>query len=148
MTARSAAKAPDCRILLVEDDEANLLVATTLLEIFGYEFHAVQSGLEAVERVKTGFYQIIIMDVRLKGIDGLEAARRIRNFESATGHAPVQILCVTAYAMTGEKERCVEAGMDDYLSKPFNIDILQDKLAALRSKAQIAAAAPRRLVNS
>ena len=127
-----------CRVLLVEDDDANLMVAETLLQIFGYDVDVARNGAEAVEKAKTGRYAIAIMDMRMQLLDGLEATRRIRRHERKTGATPLQIIAVTANALVGEAEHCRAAGMDDYLAKPYRAPELQHKLATLRHKAALA----------
>ena len=119
------------RILLVEDNAANLLVAITLLEMFGYEFDVAQTGYEAVEKAKSGLYKIIIMDMRMPDINGIEITRLIRDYECSQNKVPTKILCVTADALVGDNERCLTAGMNDYLAKPYQPEELQQKLAML-----------------
>ncbi|MDB5478597.1 MAG: response regulator receiver protein [Alphaproteobacteria bacterium] len=118
---------PD-HILLVEDDPANLLVASTLLETFGYPFDIATSGYEAVEKADRCFYPVIIMDMRMPDISGLQATSLIRENERKPGRHASKIICVTANALIGEHERCIASGMDDYLSKPYKLEELRDKL--------------------
>ena len=124
-----------CFVLLAEDDPANAMVSGALLEMLGYDYHHVADGLDLLARAKTGFYHVLIVDMRLTRMDGIEATRLIREFEAKTGHRRLEILCVTANAMAGERERCLAAGMDDYLSKPFDVNALRQKLAVLAEKS-------------
>ncbi len=122
------------RILVAEDDAANAMVAEELLTIFGYQADIVFNGIDAVSLAKTGLYSIIMMDVRMHDLDGFEATRRIRKHEQETGSKPVSILCVTAYAFINDRIKCLEAGMDDYLAKPYKIDELELKLSQMAKR--------------
>jgi chemotaxis family two-component system sensor kinase Cph1 len=115
-------------ILLVEDYKANVLVATALLEEFGYDYIVANNGQEAVQFVKTQSFDLILMDVQMPGIDGFEATHFIREWEKnqAGGHRP--IIGMTAHALKGDRERCIAAGMDDYIAKPFHPDEFKSKL--------------------
>jgi len=112
-------------ILLVEDYEANILVATMILENFGYHYEIARNGQEAVERFSPGKYSIILMDVEMPVTDGYDTTRHIREFEKAKNSVPVPIIALTAHAIMGDRERCITAGMDDYIAKPFTPDQLQ-----------------------
>lgn len=117
-------------ILLVEDYPANVLVATTLLEDFGYSFDVATTGDEAVNKIKQGRFDVALMDVELgDAMSGLEATRHVREWEEA-GNAlqRLPIIAMTAHALAGDREKCLQAGMDDYISKPFDADELQAKL--------------------
>jgi CheY-like chemotaxis protein len=106
------------RVLLAEDNPINQKLAVTLLQKAGYSVDAVESGTHAVEKAKAGGYNAILMDVQMSEMDGFEATHLIRAWEHETGaHTP--IIAMTAHALSGDRERCIEAGMDDYLSKPL-----------------------------
>jgi two-component system, sensor histidine kinase and response regulator len=104
------------KLLLVEDNVVNQRVAGRLLEKAGYELEIAENGRIAVERASQGGYDAILMDCQMPEMDGFEATRRIRVIEG--GERRVPIIAMTAGAMHGDRDRCVEAGMDDYLSKP------------------------------
>ena len=127
------------RVLLVEDYAANILVATTFLEHFGYAYDLAKDGREAVEKAKTGNYVAALMDVQMYGMNGFEATRLIREHEKQTGKPRMLIIGMTAHALAGDRERCLSTGMDDYISKPFNHETLSKKLALAREMIQEAA---------
>ncbi len=116
------------RILLVEDYVANILVATTILESFGYECEVAQSGREAISKLEYESFDVILMDVQMYGMDGFETTQHIRQKEAQENRTPIPIIAMTAHAMIGDKEKCLAAGMNDYISKPFNPKELQEKI--------------------
>ena len=112
-------------VLLVEDHEANVLVATTLLKEFGYQIAVAGNGLEALERARTESFAAVLMDIQMPGMDGLEATRLIREHERAAHRAPVPIIGMTAHARGSDREQCRDAGMNAYLPKPFKPEDLR-----------------------
>ena len=110
------------RILLAEDGIVNQRVAVLMLESRGHEVTVVKNGREAVEVYKHGAFDLVLMDVQMPEMDGLAATRAIRGLES--GIARIPIIAMTAHAMRGDRERCLESGMDDYLSKPIQAQLL------------------------
>jgi two-component system, sensor histidine kinase and response regulator len=119
------APTPDRRlnVLLAEDNPVNRQLVTTLLKKRGHDVHAVEDGYAAVEADSAARYDVIVMDVQMPRMSGLEASVSIRARERGTvRHVP--ILALTAHAMQGDRERCLNAGMDGYLTKPINVDDL------------------------
>ena len=114
------------RILAAEDNLINQLVVTEELKALGYEVTPVGNGLEAVEAVKTGRYDLVLMDCQMPVLDGYEAAQRIRQLAGSPGRIP--IVALTAHALREDLERCLAVGMNDYLTKPFREDSLRQKL--------------------
>ena len=115
-------------ILLVEDNEVNLKVAEKLIQYIGYPFDFAMNGQEAFEKVKQNRYRMILMDCQMPVMDGYKCTAKIRDFETAAGLNRTPILAMTANAMMGDREKCLDAGMDDYMSKPLNRYILEKTL--------------------
>lgn len=110
------------RVLVVDDVDANRLLAQALLRRFGHESELATSGLEAVQKAIAGRFDVVLMDVQMRDLNGLETARRIRE---RLGAAAPRIIAITANALPGDRERCLAAGMDDYLSKPIQLEALR-----------------------
>lgn len=115
-------------ILLVEDYKANVLVATALLEEFGYEYTVASNGREAIQLIRQKPFDLVLMDVQMPGLDGFEATRAVRLDEMNNGHRRVPIIGVTAHVLAGDRERCLSAGMDDYIAKPFHPEEFRHKI--------------------
>jgi CheY-like chemotaxis protein len=115
------------RILIADDNPVNCRLAMLLLEKAGHRIDMVEDGAAAVEAVRRGDYDLVLMDVQMPGLDGLAATRRIRELEVAKAGVPV--VAITANAMTGDDDRCLAAGMNDYITKPFDRARLLAKVA-------------------
>jgi CheY-like chemotaxis protein len=109
-------------ILLVEDHKINQKLALTLLDRMGYSVDLAQDGHEAVAAAARTAYALVLMDMQMPGMDGLEATRIIRARAGPNQHVP--IVALTANAMQSDREACMAAGMDDFLSKPFSRELL------------------------
>ena len=110
-------------ILLAEDNIINQKVAARILEKKNHSVKVVSNGEEAVKAVSNGSFDVVLMDIQMPVLDGLEATKKIRSME--LDHlANIPIVALTAHAMNGDRERFIEAGMDDYSSKPFNAEEL------------------------
>jgi PAS domain S-box-containing protein len=121
-------------ILIVEDHEANIMVASAFLESLGYDYDVARNGTDALKKIKSLQYDLALMDVQMPGLNGYETTQLFRNEEKNGEKRRLPIIGVTAHAMLGEKERCLSAGMDDYMSKPFNLLDLRHKIEALMGK--------------
>ena len=124
------------RILLADDNAVNQKLVTRVLEKFGHVATVVNDGREAVEAARLGCFDLILMDVEMPEVDGFEATALIRATEHSRRRVP--IIAMTAHAMSGDRQRCLDAGMDDYLSKP----IARNELAAMLTKFVPAGCAP------
>jgi CheY-like chemotaxis protein/HPt (histidine-containing phosphotransfer) domain-containing protein len=116
------------RILLAEDNITNQQVALGILKKLGLRADAVADGTEAIRSLETIPYDLVLMDVQMPEVDGFEATRRIRDPRSAVLHHGIPIIAMTAHAMQGDRERCLEAGMDDYVTKPISPEALAEAL--------------------
>jgi CheY-like chemotaxis protein len=136
-TLQGANDAPSgLRILMAEDNAINQRVGKLILQKAGYDIDLVADGSEAIEAHRLKPYDLILMDCQMPIMDGFEASRHIRSMNDQV--QPI-IIAVTANALVGERERCLNAGMDDYLSKPFQAH----QLIAIVRKWAIAAKLPR-----
>jgi len=115
------------RILVAEDNLVNQRVVLGLLAKLGHHADAVRNGLEAVKAVESGTYDVVFMDCQMPELDGFEATRRIRRLSGTCARVP--IVALTANAMQGDRERCLDVGMNDYVTKPVDVGRL---LAALQ----------------
>jgi len=115
------------RILLVEDNAVNQKLALRLLSQMGYRADVAANGLEAIQAVERQPYDVILMDVQMPEMDGLEATRQICARWPGIKHP--RIIAMTASAMQGDREACLEAGMDDYVSKPIRVEELVASLS-------------------
>jgi PAS domain S-box-containing protein len=130
---RDAARpsAPALRLLVAEDNAVNRQLALALLRKLGYEADVVENGREALNAVEREAYDVVLMDVQMPELDGLEATARIRDSLGSEGPT---IIAMTANAMEGDRDECLAAGMDDYLSKPIRPDELARALARCRPR--------------
>jgi two-component system, sensor histidine kinase and response regulator len=133
------------RVLVAEDNEVNQVLAVKLLEMRGHTVVVAENGREALTALESQPFDVILMDVQMPEMDGLAATAAIRQGEMQTG-AHIPIVALTAHAMKGDRERCLEAGMDAYVTKPLRAQQLFDVLAdvvSMNNPLPAAAAAPR-----
>ncbi len=131
--ARALPGSQEARLLLVEDNSINRDVAEVALETLGYGVDMAVNGQDAVDRVMHAWqqgqpYRLVLMDCQMPVLDGYRATERIRQWEQESGSTPVIIIAMTANAMEGDRSKCLAAGMNDYLSKPVQLEVLQRKL--------------------
>lgn len=120
------ARTSSARVLAVDDNAANLKLIVTLLSSLGVQVDGVDSGEAALDALRQADYDLVFMDIQMPGIDGLEATRRIRQQEAPMRHIP--IIALTAHALAEERQAMMDSGMDDYLTKPVDEDLLQRTL--------------------
>ncbi len=115
----------DIKILIAEDNRVNQRVALRLLEILGYSADVVETGVEALAAIKHQHYDVILMDMRMPDMGGVEATRQIRQLSQ---HQDVWIIAMTANVTPSDRKLCLSAGMDDYLRKPIKREALSGAL--------------------
>ncbi len=116
------------RVLLVEDNRVNQVVACKVLGLLGCDVRVAGNGVEGVAAVREEEFDVVLMDVQMPEMDGYEATARIRELEDAVSPADIPIIAMTANAMKGDREKCLEAGMNDYITKPIDTAALAGKL--------------------
>ncbi|MDB5490688.1 MAG: sensor hybrid histidine kinase [Micavibrio sp.] len=119
----------DRNVLIVEDYEPNVLVVASMLEGLGYSYETAQNGFEALRKFGQNQYDVILMDLQMHELDGLEATRMIRKIEMEKNITKTPIVAMTAHVRDQDKNKCFEAGMDDFIPKPFDPALLAQKLA-------------------
>jgi PAS domain S-box-containing protein len=137
---REPVVAAGARILVAEDNEINQMVVQEVLTRSGFTCDLVGNGREAVAAVASGRYQVVLMDCQMPEMDGFEAARQIRLDEQREGRARLPVIALTANAIKGDREKCLDAGMDNYLSKPLNPVKLVDMIRSFLKEAPAAPA--------
>jgi PAS domain S-box-containing protein len=115
-------------ILVVEDLEPNVIVLTYMLDDLGYTYYVAPNGMEAIRAMEEHAFRAVLMDIQMPGMDDYEATRRLRELERQRGAVRTPIIAVTAHAMQRDRERALKAGMDDFMSKPFKPEQLQQTL--------------------
>jgi signal transduction histidine kinase/CheY-like chemotaxis protein len=124
-----------CAVLLAEDEPVNRMAVTAYLEKLGFGAVGVENGAEALRALEQGEFGLVLMDIQMPVMDGVEAIRAIRRGEAGEGNAGVPILALTAFAMAGDREIFLEAGADDYLPKPVDLDRLLGAMNRLLAEA-------------
>jgi CheY-like chemotaxis protein len=118
----------NARILIAEDNPTNREVLLAILGLLGYTANAVEDGRAAVRALRSADYDIVLMDCEMPELDGYEATRLIREPATGARNSKVPIVALTASAMPGDRERCIQAGMDDYIPKPVEPERISDLL--------------------
>jgi len=133
---QDATHAASARVLLVEDNAVNQLVALGQLRRLGHECIVAARGSEAIDAIRDGSFDLVLMDCQMPDMDGYEATRRIRQMGGTAGRTPV--IAMTAHALPGEREKCLSAGMNDYLAKPVSLEQLGAVIRLWASKPSTA----------
>ena len=119
----------DIKVLIVEDNEVNQLVLKSFVKKMGFQSDSAMNGQEAVDLISKQNYSIILMDCQMPVMDGFDATKAIRKILGWNNRIP--IIAVTANAMEGDRDRCLQSGMDDYLKKPVSMDRLRTSMEKL-----------------
>ncbi|MEW4487621.1 response regulator [Thalassoglobus sp. JC818] len=122
-----------CRVLLAEDNLVNQKLAVGILNKLNCEVTVAETGIEAIDKWQKAEFDVILMDIQMPDLDGLQATQQIRALEAEDKHLP--IIAMTAHAMSGDREKCLAAGMDDYLSKPVRVGELREKLSSIMNSS-------------
>jgi CheY-like chemotaxis protein len=123
------------RVLVVEDNAANLKLTVRLVERLGYRADIASNGAEAISMIEQFEYDAVLMDCQMPEMDGYEATKEIRKTETSRRHLP--IVAMTADALSGDRERCLAAGMDDYISKPVKLHVVAAVLGRWLSRSTV-----------
>ena len=129
-TASKEVAIKNVNVLLVEDNAMNQLLAQKVLGDWGWKVETVENGIEAIEKVRATDFDVVLMDIQMPEMDGYEATKQIRNNIPAP-KCNVPIMAMTAHVMPSEEDRCYKAGMNAYISKPFDTKALYEKIAKL-----------------
>lgn len=119
------------RVLVVDDYKANTIIAGAYLDRFGYLHDICSSGFEAIKKATSGLYDIVLMDIQMPTMDGIEATGHIRSFEKQHKRPAVPIIAMTSHYLVADRDLCLNAGMDDYILKPFDPVLLKDAIERL-----------------
>ena len=125
-------------ILLAEDNPVNALLAMTMMQQIGLTIKHVENGQQAIDEVKNNLYKLVLMDMHMPVMDGYKATQGIRQWEEDSGLAAIPIIALTANALAGDKEKCLSAGMSDYLPKPIKQKVLQQVVSKWAEKEAVA----------
>jgi CheY-like chemotaxis protein len=117
------------RILLVEDEFINRTLAVTVLEREGWLVSVAENGKQALQLLESDNFYVVLMDIQMPEMNGYETTIAIRNREQGDKHLP--IIAMTAYAVKGDREKCLASGMDGYISKPIKLDRLREEIEAV-----------------
>ncbi len=123
------------RVLLADDDEVTRFSTSKMLEFAGYEVRTVENGEQALAALREGHYDLVLMDIQMPVLDGVAATRAVRQGKAGNNSRKLPIVALTAYAMSGDRERFLDAGMDDYLAKPVEIEELKKVLGRVTTDA-------------
>ncbi len=127
-------KSKPLRILLVEDVKVNIIVATAMLTSLGHKVHTEDNGCKALEALRSKEFDLVCMDCQMPEMDGYQCTRMLRTATSGVLNTKIPVIAMTAHAMSGDREKCLESGMDDYITKPISVEVLQAAIDRWRGK--------------
>jgi CheY-like chemotaxis protein len=127
--AEREANVGSLQILLVEDVKINIIVATAMITAQGHKVEVAENGIEALDLLRVNDYDMVFMDCQMPEMDGYECTRIVRSPGSGVRNPLIPIVAMTAQAMAGDREKCLECGMDDYITKPIDASNLTDTIA-------------------
>ncbi|MBU4076334.1 MAG: response regulator [Euryarchaeota archaeon] len=113
------------KVLIVEDDDINMILIFEILNAYGIMVDGAENGKEAIKKIENEIYDLILMDIELPGMDGIETTRIIK---TRPEYKDVPVIALTAYAMKGDRERFLKAGLDDYIPKPIHVDDFMERM--------------------
>ena len=125
-------------ILLVEDVKINVMVATAMLTSMGHKVYTEDNGCKALEALRTRDFDLVFMDCQMPEMDGYQCTRMLRSPTSGVVNTRVPVIAMTAHAMSGDREKCLESGMDDYITKPISTEMVQNAIARWQGKQSTA----------
>jgi CheY-like chemotaxis protein len=128
------------RILFAEDDEVSALSGRRMLELFGHAVTTARDGREALALLAQQEFDLVFMDVQMPIMDGVEVTRRVRNGEAGPDKTDIAVIALTAYAMAGDRQKLLDAGMTDYVAKPVSMASLDEAVRRVRARQRTAAA--------
>jgi two-component system CheB/CheR fusion protein len=131
--ATPAGDAPRLQVLVAEDNRVNQIFITDYLEEQGHDVDVAANGRQALDMLAQAPFDLVLMDVGMPEMDGIEATQRIRDGHDGVRNPDIPIVAFTAHALKGDRQRCLDAGMDDYLSKPVDVARLEAILQRLFS---------------
>ncbi len=128
------AKKKTLNILLVEDVKINVMVATAMLTSMGHKVHTEDNGCKALEALRTRDFDLVFMDCQMPEMDGYQCTRMLRTPTSGVRNTRIPVIAMTAHAMSGDREKCLESGMDDYITKPISVEMVQNAITRWQDK--------------
>jgi len=124
VSQQNAGEKKPLNVLLVEDVHVNVMVATAILHSIGHNVDIAENGLMALEKLRQNDYDLVLMDCQMPEMDGYQCTRQLRDPHSGVRNPKVPVIAMTAHALIGDREKCLDFGMDDYVTKPINRDRL------------------------
>lgn len=124
------------KVLIVDDYSPNVVITGTYLDNFGFDYDVAETGMDAIRMAQTGQYAAILMDIQMPTMDGIETTHHIRNFEQQHHRRHTPIIAMTAHYMAADRDTCLKAGMDAYVTKPFQPDALEKMLGFMITESR------------